>query len=363
MSEANDDPLNDIQRTLVNFLRSFEGVQQSILFQDIGPAQRELEAAVGNSLSDATKSLGQINPGSQDDALIEALGQALGDLTDAYTMFTREGGWPEFGHAFLSSRTHYCRALELLYANRVALAGIDDFFRLSDVDSNDAKFNPAPKNTGAAATGLMHVQRTQQHHDYSLYVPEYYADHTTWPMIVALHGGYGRGDEYIWSWLRAARSRGYVVLSPKSIGPTWSIMQPALDADSIMAMLDSVAETYTIDRARVLLTGLSDGGSFSYLLGLQHHQRFAGLAPIAGVLNPMADPLLRAGRGRELPMHVIHGVHDAIFAVQTIRSNNELMRSLGYQLTYTELPDWGHALTTSINETIVLPWFERLQQT
>ena len=27
---------------------------------------------------------------------------------------------------------------------------------------------------------------------------------------------------------------------------------------------------------------------------------------------------------------------------------------------YTELPDWGHAYTYSINETLVLPWFEQL---
>ena len=34
--------------------------------------------------------------------------------------------------------------------------------------------------------------------------------------------------------------------------------------------------------------------------------------------------------------------------------------SLGYALTYTELPDWGHALTHRLNEQIVLPWFEAL---
>jgi hypothetical protein len=27
-------------------------------------------------------------------------------------------------------------------------------------------------------------------------------------------------------------------------------------------------------------------------------------------------------------------------------------------LIYKELPDWGHAYTYSINETLVLPWFE-----
>ena len=30
---------------------------------------------------------------------------------------------------------------------------------------------------------------------------------------------------------------------------------------------------------------------------------------------------------------------------------------LGYQLTYTELPEWGHAYTDAINERLVWPWF------
>jgi hypothetical protein len=29
-------------------------------------------------------------------------------------------------------------------------------------------------------------------------------------------------------------------------------------------------------------------------------------------------------------------------------------------IIYKELPDWGHAYTYSINETLVLPWFDNL---
>ncbi|TDJ62881.1 MAG: hypothetical protein E2O36_04085 [Proteobacteria bacterium] len=108
------------------------------------------------------------------------------------------------------------------------------------------------------------------------------------------------------------------------------------------------------------LTGLSDGGTFSYLLGFEHHERFAGVAPIAAVLSPSTDVMLRAHHGKDLPLHVIHGAHDMIFPVQTVRSTNELLISLGYDLTYTELPDWGHAMTYAINEELVLPWFARL---
>jgi phospholipase/carboxylesterase len=125
-------------------------------------------------------------------------------------------------------------------------------------------------------------------------------------------------------------------------------------------MLDEVAAEYSIDRSRLFLTGLSDGGIMTYLLGIEQHEMFAGIAPIAGALHPMVDPMLRVRTGRELPIFVIHGVHDFIFPVTFTRQTNELLKSLGYNLKYEELPDWGHALTYSINERLVMPWFESL---
>ena len=77
-------------------------------------------------------------------------------------------------------------------------------------------------------------------------------------------------------------------------------------------------------------------------------------------MHAAADPMLRAGTGKELPIFVIHGVQDFIFPVTFTRSTNALMKHLGYNLKYEELPEWGHALPYSINERLVLPWFESL---
>lgn len=343
--------------SVVDFLHAFENVQQSILFQQVDIAQRELKAATGDRLQRAAAALDEHQPPSQHTAAHDVLRQALEHLGNAYTGFVRHGAWPEFAQSFLASRGQQCQALTLLYQHRAAFLPIDQFFQLDD----PANVDPRVTQTTAppdALPGLSHHAAGADHHEYSLYVPEYYSAATAWPVIVALHGGYGRGNEYIWSWLRAARSRGYIVISPKSYGQTWSIMQPPLDRDSILTILGAVAARLNVDGSRTFLTGLSDGATFSFLLGLESHERFAAMAPIAGVLSPMLDPLLRAGTGKHLPIHIVHGVHDAIFPVQTVRSTNELLRRLGYNFEYTELPDWGHALTTSINETLVLPWFE-----
>ena len=132
------------------------------------------------------------------------------------------------------------------------------------------------------------------------------------------------------------------------------------DTRSVLAMMREVGQQYSIDPARVYLTGLSDGGIFTYIMGFEQHQLFAGLAPVAGALHLGADPMLREGRGKELPIFVIHGVHDFIFPVTFTRQTCKLLKDLGYQVRYEELPDWGHAFPYSINERLVLPWFETL---
>jgi phospholipase/carboxylesterase len=138
------------------------------------------------------------------------------------------------------------------------------------------------------------------------------------------------------------------------------VLNPPLDTNSIRAMLDEVSAAYNVDRKRVYLSGLSDGGIFCYLLGLSCPDWFAGIAPIAGEMNPMTDPLLRRKQGKEVPFFIIHGAKDFIFDVRSVRQSCDLLKHLGYQVTYTELPEWGHAYTYSLNEQMVLPWFESL---
>ena len=53
-----------------------------------------------------------------------------------------------------------------------------------------------------------------------LYVPESYTDDQALPLIVALHGGSGHGADFLWTWLREAKSRGCILLAPTSQGPT-----------------------------------------------------------------------------------------------------------------------------------------------
>src|SRR5207245_4525343 len=119
-------------------------------------------------------------------------------------------------------------------------------------------------------TGVLHAQNERDARGgFSVYVPEHWDGTTPAALVVALHGGHGHGRDFLWSWVREARARGVLVLAPTSRERTWSIMGGEdVDAEALRRMIALVAERYPVDRARVLLTGMSDGATYAFLCGL-----------------------------------------------------------------------------------------------
>jgi phospholipase/carboxylesterase len=355
-SEQYQEAINRVADKLLFFLRMFEKLQEEIHLGHVSETQSRLRESVGDLFPALTAELPTLTPPEARKDFHATLSEAVASFADAYETFL-SGKGQQFAQAFLDSRQKFCQGLYLLYEIRAQLPGLQQYWVLPDAAPAALESqNPG----GELPVGFSHKPSTSTHAQYSLYVPEHYTPQKTWPLIVCLHGGYGRGDDYIWTWLRPAKSKGYLLLSPKSAGPTWSVLNPPLDIRSIQAMLEEVCATHAVDRRRVYLTGLSDGGTFTYLLGLSCASLFAGGAVIAGDFHPMMDPLLRKKEGKSLPLLIVHGVRDFIFPIESIRQAHTLLQKLGYNVTYQELPDWGHAYTYTINEQRVLPWFESL---
>ena len=350
------DQLGRFEPDILKFLRTFESIQENLKIREVRPAQAQLLEATAATFRRFNADFAPLTPSKELSEFHKDFVVAIAHLERSFNLFMTEPG-PNWTLAFLRSRHSLVRGLYALYELRDQLPIITRYFALEGTTPVAA----AATSVGdAPPRGFSHHERDGERGAYSLYVPENYSSERHWPLIICLHGGYGEGYEYIWTWLRTARTHGYILLSPKSLGETWSMTMGSSDTRSVMRMLDEVSAAYAIDRSRIYLTGLSDGGIFTYIMGLERHELFAGLAPVAGALHMAADPMLRTGTGKELPIFVIHGVHDFIFPVAYTRQTNELLGSLGYNIKYEELPDWGHALTYSINERLVMPWFASL---
>lgn len=250
------------------------------------------------------------------------------------------------------------RATEALYPLAAMLAPVSQFYLEPGFRDDEALLEKLAQATaGDEQVGVIHANNDKgTRGGFSLYVPEYYDPTTSYPVIMALHGGTGHGRYYLWTWLREARSRGAIVISPSSVGDTWSLMGPDVDSASIEAMLDHVAGRWNIDRSRLLLTGMSDGGTFSYVSGLRSDSPFTHLAPVSAAFHPLILQAAQGERIKGLPIYLTHGALDWMFPVHIARTAHEALGEAGADVVYREIDDLSHTYPREENARI-MDWF------
>lgn len=197
---------------------------------------------------------------------------------------------------------------------------------------------------GRDGTGVMHLGGPPgTRGGCALYVPETYDAALPPPLVVALHGGGGNGADFLWAWLKVARTRGLLLVAPTSPGATWTLDDPGADGEVLEQILADVLARWPADPARRLLTGMSDGGTFCYGLGLQDGQGFTHLAPVAAAFHPVLMMLAHPARLRGLPVHILHGALDWMFPAATAREAARLLGDAGARVTHEEVADLPHA--------------------
>src|SRR5882672_3077032 len=253
---------------------------------------------------------------------------------------------------------NYAKAAEAIYPMTAFLKPVSQFFLEPSARTDSTLIDRlAAVDPTRGNVGVMHVGGPPGTRGaFSLYVPEYYDPASAYPLVVAMHGGSGNGGAFLWSWVREARTRGFVVIAPTAIGSTWSLMEPDVDGPSIDRMVEQVASEWTIDAGHKLLTGMSDGGTFTYVFGLSEACRFTHLAPIAAAFHPMLVTLAHGGRVKGLPIHIVHGAQDWMFPSQTAAMAERVLQQAGADVVYREIADLSHTYPRDENANI-LDWF------
>lgn len=174
------------------------------------------------------------------------------------------------------------------------------------------------------------VQSGGRPRTFGLYVPASYTPDRAYPLVICLHGAGFTGDAYLARWQPRLGER-YILACPTLLrGDWWTRTAERL----VLATLRTVAARYRIDRDRVFLTGMSNGGIGAWLIGSHHAPLFAGLAPMAGGLDDVLFPFL--DNLRNTPVYIIHGRRDQVMPVELSRSIARRLTELGYAFTFRE---------------------------
>lgn len=254
----------------------------------------------------------------------------------------------------------YSRALEALQGMAETVPSVGQYLlepNLRDAPDVQARLSQAePAHPAYADAGVFHVgNEVGSQGGYSVFVPPWYNAARAHPLVMALHGGSGHGRLFLWNWVPEARTRGLIVVAPTATGRTWSLMEPEIGSRNLAGILAQVRDRWNIDPRHMLLTGMSDGGTFTLLSGLQDDSPYTHLAPIAAAFHPLLLCMTEPSRLTGLPIFLLHGGLDWMFPVNVARTANRALSAAGAAVAYREIADLSHAYPRD-QQGAILDW-------
>ena len=157
------------------------------------------------------------------------------------------------------------------------------------------------------------------------------------PLVLALHPG-GRfpyyGSDFMQSIVEPAlREWDAILVAPDVPSRSWA------SADSeraVLALLDEVISTHTIDQTRILVTGFSMGGRGTWYFATRNPQLFTGAIPMAAARG--TDPLEELAG---MPVHLIQSPDDKVVPYPPAEEAVEFLARRG-RARLTRLSGVGH---------------------
>ena len=204
----------------------------------------------------------------------------------------------------------------------------------------------APQSAGVVK--LMNRAEDGVEHFYALNVPANYDPSRRYQMRFQLHGGVGgrttnqpRGNGEIGALTGAEQF--YVLPYAWDTAPWWSDDQVL----NMNAIVDSVKRTYNIDENRVIVSGVSDGGTGAYYVGMRDTTPYASFTPLNGFIMVLSNADIDDGKIfpnnlRNKPMFVINGGKDPLYPTASVEPSVMHLKNNGVSVDYHPQPEAGH---------------------
>jgi hypothetical protein len=184
---------------------------------------------------------------------------------------------------------------------------------------------------------------------YTLDVPESYDPARKYQIRVQLHGGVGRRETNTPPRSGAnGRLPGveqiYVMPYAWRDAPWWAGRQ----VENLRAILDVVKRTYNVDENRVVLSGVSDGGTGAYYTAMRETTPFANFVPLNGFILVLknetaeADGDLFPNNLLNKPLFIVNGGRDPMYPTSVVDPYIEHLKSAGVDLVYRPQPNAAH---------------------
>jgi S1-C subfamily serine protease len=188
---------------------------------------------------------------------------------------------------------------------------------------------------------------------YWIYVPDTYDPNIACAVVVWLHP-VGKNKEkdiedFVTAWQSYCDDHHIILVCPKSDNPRgWAPGESAFVQQAVQA----VADTYTVDRRRVVAHGMAVGGEMAYFLGFQARALFRGVSTVAAPLT--SNPRERSPT-QSVSFFLVAGGKDP--GKGAVADTKTKLQDHKYPVLHEEVPNMGHEYIDGKTGT---PTLERL---
>src|SRR5258708_7666609 len=189
----------------------------------------------------------------------------------------------------------------------LTVVGVPGAAHAATVTQNSSDPQSVIYSAGFRRTYTLHVPRSTFGHSDSQSVV---------PLVLVLHGTSAQGADAarITGFDAIADREGFIVAYPDSLvlqGSFRWVIRPGegyYDIAFIAALIDELQAPYPVDKARVYVAGMSNGGYFTYVLGCPFAERLAAIATVIGGMERTVAS--RCQPAVPLPLLMITGTAD-----------------------------------------------------
>jgi len=203
----------------------------------------------------------------------------------------------------------------------------------------------------AQATGLVRMSHRASdgvEHHFALNVPDSYDPTKRYQVRIQLHGGVGgrRDNQPVGAGLIGALAGAAQIediLYAWYEYPWWGDDQ----VDSLHAIVEAVKRRYNVDENRVVVSGVSDGGTGAYYVAMRDTTPYASFLPLNGYWMVLASASIDHGdifanNLRSKPLFIVNGGRDPLYPTRVVDPYVEHYRKGGVALEYHPQPEAGH---------------------
>lgn len=191
-----------------------------------------------------------------------------------------------------------------------------------------------------------------------VFLPDEYSNsQDKWPLLLYLHGGMGRGNDFKkLHWYPVPRmilegkyKPPFIVLVPQCPeGKMWS----DIELIKVAELLKHAVATYRVDETRIYAVGYSMGGNGVLALARYIPDIFAAIAPMSGMSN-----VWWASTIKDIPAWFFHGVKDDRVPVRESDEMVDVLKNEGAtEIKYSRDEERRHSPPTEEEHLLLFEW-------